>query len=65
MARDGENFLMCFLANWTSSFEKTLFSSFACFLLDCWIINKKLKRNMQQKGQGALSPREKWGRARS
>jgi hypothetical protein len=25
MARDAENFFMCFLAIWTSSFEKALF----------------------------------------
>jgi hypothetical protein len=28
-ARDGDCFLMCFLAVWTSSFEKVLFSSVA------------------------------------
>jgi hypothetical protein len=27
MATDGENFFMCFLAIWISSFEKVLFSS--------------------------------------
>jgi hypothetical protein len=38
MARDGEHFFMCFLAIWSSSFEKVLFSSVAylfigyCFL---------------------------------
>jgi hypothetical protein len=29
MVRDGEHFFMCFLVIWTSSFEKSLFSSFA------------------------------------
>jgi hypothetical protein len=29
MARDGENFFMCFLAIWISSLEKVLFSSVA------------------------------------
>jgi hypothetical protein len=29
LARDVEHFFMCFLAIWTSSFEKTLFSLFA------------------------------------
>jgi hypothetical protein len=29
MVRDGEHFFMCFLAIWTSSFEKVLFSSVA------------------------------------
>jgi hypothetical protein len=28
MARDGEDFFMCFLAIWTFSFEEALFSSF-------------------------------------
>jgi hypothetical protein len=31
MAKDGEHFLMWFLAIWTSSFEKALFSSLAHF----------------------------------
>jgi hypothetical protein len=31
MARDGEHFSMYFLAIWTSSFEKALFSPFAHF----------------------------------
>jgi hypothetical protein len=29
MSKDGDHFLMCFLGIWTSSFEKTLFRSFA------------------------------------
>jgi hypothetical protein len=33
MARDGEHFSMCFLAIWTSSFEKVLFSSVAHFFI--------------------------------
>jgi hypothetical protein len=33
MARDGEHFFMCFLATWTSSFEKVLFSSVAHFFI--------------------------------
>jgi hypothetical protein len=33
MARDGEHFFMCFLAIWTSSFEKVLFSSVAHFFV--------------------------------
>jgi hypothetical protein len=33
IARDGEHFLMCFLAIWISSFEKVLFRSLAHFLL--------------------------------
>jgi hypothetical protein len=37
MARDGEHFLMCFLAIWISSFEKVLFSS-VCPLL-YWFID--------------------------
>jgi hypothetical protein len=37
MARDMEHFFMCFLAIWTSSFEKFLFSSFAPFLH--WVID--------------------------
>jgi hypothetical protein len=34
MARDGEHFFMCFLAIQTSSFEKALFSLFACFFIE-------------------------------
>jgi hypothetical protein len=34
MARDFEYFLKCFLAVWTSSFEKALFCSFAISFLD-------------------------------
>jgi hypothetical protein len=33
VATDGEHFFMCFLAIWTSSFEKVLFSSVAQFLI--------------------------------
>jgi hypothetical protein len=33
LARDGEHFLMCFLAIWTSSFEKVLLSSVAHFFI--------------------------------
>jgi hypothetical protein len=33
MARDGEHFCMCFLAIWTSSFEKVLFSSVSHFFM--------------------------------
>jgi hypothetical protein len=33
MARDGEHFFMCFLAIWTSSFEKVLFCSVAHFFI--------------------------------
>jgi hypothetical protein len=33
MARDGEHFFMCFLAIWTSSFEKVLFISVAHFFI--------------------------------
>jgi hypothetical protein len=33
MARDGKHFFMCFLAVWTFSFEKVLFSSVAHSLL--------------------------------
>jgi hypothetical protein len=37
MARDGEHFIMCFLVICTSSFEKSLFSSFANFFY--WFID--------------------------
>jgi hypothetical protein len=33
MTKDGEHFFMCFLAIWTSSFEKALFCSFAHFFV--------------------------------
>jgi hypothetical protein len=33
MARDGEDFFMCFMAIWISSFEKVLFSSVAHFFI--------------------------------
>jgi type IV secretory pathway TrbL component len=32
MARDSEHFFMCFLAIWTSSYEKVLFSSVVHFI---------------------------------
>jgi type IV secretory pathway TrbL component len=32
MARDGENFFMCFLSIWISSFEKILFISVYFFI---------------------------------
>jgi hypothetical protein len=40
IARDGEHFLMCFLAVWISSFEKLLFSSFAHFLISSLILGE-------------------------
>jgi hypothetical protein len=40
MARDGENFFMCFLDIWISSLEKVLFSSVAHFLIDSLIWGK-------------------------
>jgi hypothetical protein len=37
MGRDGEQFFMCFLAIWTSSLEKVLFSSpFLYWFIDFW-----------------------------
>jgi hypothetical protein len=33
MPRDGKHFFMCFLALWTSSFEKILFSSVTHFFI--------------------------------
>jgi hypothetical protein len=38
MARDGEHFFMCFLAIWSSSFEKDLISSFAHFFIGSVIL---------------------------
>jgi hypothetical protein len=38
MARYGEHFFMCFLAIWTYSFEKALFSSFAHIFLGSLIL---------------------------
>jgi hypothetical protein len=40
MARDGEDFFKCFLAIWTSYFEKALFSSFAHFFIGSLIWGK-------------------------
>jgi hypothetical protein len=40
MARDGEHFFMCFLAIWTSSFEKVLFSSVAHFFIGSLIFGE-------------------------
>jgi hypothetical protein len=40
MARDGEHFFMCFLAMWTYSFEKVLFSSVACFFIGSLIFGE-------------------------
>jgi hypothetical protein len=40
MDRDGEHFFMCFLALWTYSFEKVLFSSVACFFIDSLILGE-------------------------
>jgi hypothetical protein len=37
MLRDGEHSSMCFLAIWTSSFEKALFNSFAHFFIESLI----------------------------
>jgi hypothetical protein len=33
MAMDGEHFFLCFLAIWTSSFEKVLFNSVVHFFI--------------------------------
>jgi hypothetical protein len=38
MAKDNKHFFMCFLAIWTSSFEKVLFSSFAHFFIGSLIL---------------------------
>jgi hypothetical protein len=38
MAKDGEHFFMCFLAIWTSFFEKVLFSSVAHFFIGSLIV---------------------------
>jgi hypothetical protein len=38
MARDVEHFFKCFLAIWTSTFEKALFSSFAHFFIGSLIV---------------------------
>jgi hypothetical protein len=40
MARDGEHFFMCFLAIWTSAFEKVLFSPIALFFIGSLIWGK-------------------------
>jgi hypothetical protein len=40
MDRDGEHFFMCFLAIWTSSFEKVLFSSVAHFFIGLLILGE-------------------------
>jgi hypothetical protein len=40
MARVGEYFFMCFLAIWTSSFEKVLFSSVAHFFIGSLILGE-------------------------
>jgi hypothetical protein len=39
MARNGEQFFMCFLAIWISSFEKILFSSVAHFFISSLIFS--------------------------
>jgi hypothetical protein len=38
MARDVQHFFMCFLAFWTSSFEKALFSSVVHFFAESLIV---------------------------
>jgi hypothetical protein len=38
MARDCEYFFMCFLAIWTSSFEKVLFSTVSHFFIGSLIL---------------------------
>jgi hypothetical protein len=38
MARDGDHFFMCFLAIWTSSFKKVLFSLVAHFFIGSLIL---------------------------
>jgi hypothetical protein len=43
MARDGEQLFMYILAIWTSSFEKTLFSSFAHFFIRSLIFREFFK----------------------
>jgi hypothetical protein len=40
MASGGEHFFMCFLAIWSSSFEKILFSSVAHFLIGSLIFGE-------------------------
>jgi hypothetical protein len=40
MARNGEPFCMCFLAIWSSSFEKVLFSSVAHFFIGSLILGE-------------------------
>jgi hypothetical protein len=40
MARDGENFFMCFLVIWISSFEKVQFRSVAHFFIGSLILGE-------------------------
>jgi hypothetical protein len=40
MARDGDHFVMCFLAIWTFSFEKVLFISVAHFFIGLLILGE-------------------------
>jgi hypothetical protein len=40
MAKDGEHLFMCFLATWTSSFEKVLSSSVAHFFIGSLIFRE-------------------------